>query len=66
MYKEVCATCHSLEGIRFGQLVDVILLEEEAKADAAEAEVGISSFLFSPFGRIFCRLIVPSLRITDL
>jgi len=38
VYKQVCATCHSLEGIRYGQLVNVILLEEEAKAEAAEHE----------------------------
>mmetsp|Transcript_2324 Transcript_2324/g.6464 ORF Transcript_2324/g.6464 Transcript_2324/m.6464 type:complete len:270 (-) Transcript_2324:48-857(-) len=39
VYKEVCATCHSLDGIRYGQLVNVVLLEEEAKKEAAEVEV---------------------------
>jgi cytochrome c1 len=39
VYKEVCATCHSLDGIRYGQLVNTILLEDEAKRDAAEHEV---------------------------
>jgi len=38
VYKEVCATCHSLDGIRYGMLVNTILLEEEAKYDAAEQE----------------------------
>jgi len=38
VYKEVCATCHSMEGIRYGMMVNTILLEEEAKADAAENE----------------------------
>jgi len=38
VYKQVCATCHSVEGIRYGQLVNSILLEEEAKLDAAEHE----------------------------
>jgi len=38
VYKEVCATCHSLDGIRYGQLVNTILLEDEAKRDAAEHE----------------------------
>uniref|UniRef100_A0A7S4PHL5 Cytochrome c domain-containing protein n=1 Tax=Paramoeba aestuarina TaxID=180227 RepID=A0A7S4PHL5_9EUKA len=38
VYKEVCATCHSLDGIRYGMMVNTILLEEEAKAEAAENE----------------------------
>jgi ubiquinol-cytochrome c reductase cytochrome c1 subunit len=38
VYKEVCATCHSLDGIRYSQLVNTILLESEAKRDAAEHE----------------------------
>ena len=47
MYKEVCATCHSMDGIRYGQLVNTILLEEEAKADAAENDVFYFFLLFS-------------------
>jgi ubiquinol-cytochrome c reductase cytochrome c1 subunit len=38
VYKQVCATCHSVDGIRYGQLVNTILLESEAKLDAAEHE----------------------------
>lgn len=38
VYKEVCATCHSMDGIRYGMLVNTILLEDEAKYDASEQE----------------------------
>jgi len=39
VYKQVCATCHSLERIAYRNLVDVAFSEKEAKAIAAEATV---------------------------
>ena len=39
VYKEVCSTCHSLEGIAFRNLVGVTHNEEQIKAMAAEVEV---------------------------
>ncbi|KAF1336345.1 Cytochrome c1, mitochondrial precursor, partial [Globisporangium splendens] len=39
VYKEVCATCHSVERICFRNLVGVIFTEEEAKAAAADIDV---------------------------
>lgn len=39
MYKEVCASCHSLKRIAYRHLVGVSHTLEEAKAEAAEAEV---------------------------
>jgi len=38
VYKQVCATCHSLDRIAWRNLVDVCLTEEEAKKIAAEFE----------------------------
>lgn len=38
VYKQVCATCHSLDRIAWRNLVDVAFTEEEAKAMAAEVE----------------------------
>lgn len=37
---QVCAACHSLEYIHYRDLVGVCYTEEEAKAMAAEVEVG--------------------------
>ncbi|KAF7244530.1 hypothetical protein EG68_10378 [Paragonimus skrjabini miyazakii] len=37
VYKEVCAACHSMQYLAYRQLVNCVLTEEEAKADAAEA-----------------------------
>lgn len=39
MYKEVCASCHSLKRIAYRHLVGVSHTEEEAKAEAADIEV---------------------------
>jgi ubiquinol-cytochrome c reductase cytochrome c1 subunit len=39
VYKEVCATCHSLEGIAFRNLVNVTHTEAQMKELAAEIEV---------------------------
>lgn len=39
IYKAVCSTCHSLEFVRFMDLVDVSHTKEEAVAIAAEYEV---------------------------
>ncbi|KAF5401317.1 Ubiquinol-cytochrome c reductase cytochrome c1 subunit [Paragonimus heterotremus] len=36
VYKEVCAACHSMQYLAYRQLVNCVLTEEEAKADAAE------------------------------
>ncbi len=38
MYKQVCATCHSMDKIAYRNLVGTVLTEEEAKAHAASAE----------------------------
>ena len=39
VYKEVCASCHSLKRIAYRHLVGVSHTAEEAKAEAAEIEV---------------------------
>lgn len=39
MYKEVCASCHSLKRIAYRHLVGVSHTQDEAKAEAAEIEV---------------------------
>jgi len=38
VYKQVCATCHSLDRIAWRNLVDVCMTEEEAKKLASEVE----------------------------
>lgn len=38
VYKEVCASCHSIEFIAYRNLVGTILNEEEAKAEAADQD----------------------------
>lgn len=39
VYKEVCAACHSMKYVCYRHLVNAVLTEEEAKADAAETQV---------------------------
>lgn len=39
VYREVCATCHSLEGINFRNLVNVCYTEEQMKKIAAEVDI---------------------------
>ncbi|CAE7928710.1 CYC1, partial [Symbiodinium sp. KB8] len=39
VYKEVCASCHSLNRIAYRNLVDVCFSEKEAKHLAAQIEV---------------------------
>jgi len=39
VYKQVCAACHSMEYVCYRNLVDVIMTEDEAKAEAEEAMV---------------------------
>lgn len=39
MYKEVCASCHSLKRVAYRHLVGVSHTQEEAKAEAAEIQV---------------------------
>jgi len=39
VYKQVCAACHSMEHLYYRNLVNVIMSEEEAKAEAEEAQV---------------------------
>lgn len=39
MYKEVCASCHSLKRISYRHLIGVSHTQEEAKAEAAEIQV---------------------------
>lgn len=36
VYKQVCAACHSLRYLKYRQMVDVFLTEDEAKAEAAD------------------------------
>ena len=39
MYKQVCAACHSLRFVHYRDFVNVVLTEEEAKAEAAEVSL---------------------------
>lgn len=39
VYKEVCASCHSMKRIAYRHLIGVSHTEEEAKTEAAEIEV---------------------------
>jgi len=39
VYKQVCAACHSMEYMYYRHLIEVSHSEEEAKAEAAEAQV---------------------------
>ncbi|VDP75245.1 unnamed protein product [Echinostoma caproni] len=39
VYKEVCAACHSMKYLCYRHLVNAVLTEDEAKADAAEMQV---------------------------
>uniref|UniRef100_A0A194AM94 Cytochrome c domain-containing protein n=1 Tax=Pinctada fucata TaxID=50426 RepID=A0A194AM94_PINFU len=39
VYKQVCAACHSLEYVRFREMIGVIFSRDEAKAEAAEFQV---------------------------
>lgn len=36
VYKQVCSACHSLNRVRFREMIGIIFTEEEAKAEAAE------------------------------
>jgi len=36
VYKQVCAACHSMKYLYYRQLIDIVLTEEEAKAEAAD------------------------------
>jgi len=39
VYKQVCSACHSVKFLAYRHLVNVCLTEEEAKAEAAEAQI---------------------------
>jgi len=39
VYKQVCAACHSMKFICYRHFVNVFMTEEEAKAEAAEAQI---------------------------
>jgi len=39
VYKQVCAACHSMQYVRYREMVNVIFSEEEAKAEAEEAMI---------------------------
>ncbi|KAI1309466.1 Cytochrome c1, heme protein, mitochondrial [Halotydeus destructor] len=39
VYKQVCSACHSLKYVAYRELVDNIMTEDEAKAEAAEIQV---------------------------
>lgn len=41
VYKQVCASCHSLKYVAYRHLVGETHTEEEAKAEAAEQDVNI-------------------------
>ena len=41
VYQQVCAACHSMQYVHWRQLVGVCYTEEEAKALAADTEVGV-------------------------
>ena len=47
VYKEVCASCHSMKFMFYRNLIGVIMTEDEAKAEAAE--VSITNSLLTPF-----------------
>lgn len=44
VYKQVCASCHSIQYLAYRHLVDQTHTEEEAKAEAAEMTVSIDHF----------------------
>eukprot|EP00105_Crassostrea_gigas_P015950 XP_011433139.1 PREDICTED: cytochrome c1, heme protein, mitochondrial [Crassostrea gigas] len=39
VYKQVCSACHSLNRVRFREMIGIIFTEEEAKAEAAEYQI---------------------------
>lgn len=39
VYKQVCAACHSMKYIHYRHFVNVIMTKEEAKTEAAEAQI---------------------------
>lgn len=39
VYKQVCSACHSMEYLHYRQLVDAVMTEDEAKAEAADVMV---------------------------
>lgn len=43
VYKQVCASCHSLKLVAYRHLVGETHTEEEAKAEAAEQDVSKSN-----------------------
>ena len=45
VYKQVCAACHSMHYVRYREFVNVIMTEEEAKAEAEEV-CSFHSFFF--------------------
>ena len=54
VYKQVCAACHSLKHVAYRELVDTIMTEEEARAEAAEVSFAqFQSTLLSQFFYIF-------------
>lgn len=49
VYKQVCASCHSIQYLAYRHLIDQTHTEEEAKAEAAEMTVSIDRFYNSLF-----------------
>lgn len=47
VYKQVCASCHSLQLIAYRHLVGEIYTEAEAKAQAEEQEVSFIAICFA-------------------
>jgi len=39
VYKQVCSACHSMKYIYYRHFIDTIMTEDEAKAEAAEAQI---------------------------
>lgn len=48
VYKQVCASCHSLKYVAYRHLVGETHTEEEAKAEAAEQDVNFQSNPIKP------------------
>lgn len=49
VYKQVCASCHSLKYVAYRHLVGETHTEEEAKAEAAEQDVNTHTHTHTPY-----------------
>lgn len=46
VYKQVCSACHSLNRVRFREMIGIIFTEEEAKAEAAEVRRKVTKITY--------------------